>query len=86
MIKLNLDKNSFLLLACIAVILLALVSYYFSLTNPVRQTYVDSQTVRLEQQSESIETESIKDDLEDTELEDLDSELEDIDQELDYSL
>jgi len=36
------DSNNFLILACVAVILLGLVSYFFSLGNPNRQESASS--------------------------------------------
>ena len=82
MINLKLDKNTFLLLAGTAVILLGLVSYFFSTQNPVRQAYVDNQTVKLETLSNSSDSDSIEKDLNDTDLNSLDTELDDIDKEL----
>ena len=37
------DNNNFLILACMAVILLGLISYFFSLKNPRRQDSTPSQ-------------------------------------------
>ena len=82
MMNLKLDKNAFLLLAATAVILLGLVSYFFSTQNPVRQAYVDNQTLKLETQSVGSDTDSIEADLRDTDLNNLDKELNDIDKEL----
>lgn len=78
----KLDKNSLLLLAAVSVILVGLVSYYFSTINPVRREYVDKQTVKLESQSSSSDVDAIEKDLNDTELDNLDQELGDIDKEL----
>jgi len=44
------DKNFLLVLASLAVILLGLVSYYFSLNNPRREILIDKQLDDLEKQ------------------------------------